>query len=74
MLTIVSVRTNVGGRISSNASLFRSRAYWMSARLSVAPAPRSIVNIDPESFAARSRSRMPRSAPISQCGTRWWGP
>ena len=29
-------------------------------------------NIEPDSFAARSRSRMPSSAPMSQCGTRWW--
>ena len=37
VLTIVSVRTSVGGRISSKASLFRSSANWMSARLSLAP-------------------------------------
>jgi ABC-2 type transport system ATP-binding protein len=30
------------------------------------------VNIAPEIFTARSLSRMPSSAPISQCGTRWW--
>ena len=37
MLIIVSVRTRVGGLISSYASLFRSSANWISARLNIAP-------------------------------------
>ena len=63
--------TSEGGRISSKASALRSRASWQSARASVAPRPRCIVNIDPAIFVARSLSRMPSAAPVSQCGTRW---
>ena len=74
MAVSVSVSTSVGGRISSNASALRSSASWHSARHRVAPAPRSIVNIEPEIFTARSLSRIPSCSPISQCGTRWCSP
>ena len=67
----VAVVTSDGGRISSKASALRSRASWHSARPIVAPSPRVIVNIDPLILIARSLSRMPRAAPVSQCGTRW---
>ena len=73
MAVRVAVVTSDGGRISSKASALRSRASWHKPRLTVAPSPRSIVNIEPEIFTARSPSMMPRAVPISQCGTRWWG-
>ncbi len=44
------------------------------ARSSRAPQPRYMVNIEPDILAARSLSRMPSSAPISQWGTRWCSP
>ena len=62
--------TSDGGRISSKASALRSRASWQSARPSVAPAPRVITNIEPLTLIARSMSRIPSAAPVSQCGTR----
>ena len=68
----VAVVTSDGGRISSNASALRSRASWQSARASVAPRPRCMVNIAPLILIARSLSRIPSAAPVSQCGTRWW--
>jgi hypothetical protein len=40
---------------------------WMSDRSSRAAAPMSTVKRDPESFAARSKSRMPSATPRSQC-------
>ena len=39
-----------------------------SARESRAPFPRNTAKRLPESFAARSKSRMPSASPISQCG------
>ncbi len=69
--TIVSVRTNVGGRTSSYRSTLRSMASWHRARTRAAPAPRYMTNIEPDSFTARSTSRMPSCSPTSQCGTRW---
>ena len=44
------------------------------ARSRRAPQPRYITNIEPEIFAARSKSNSPSCSPISQWGTRWWGP
>ena len=67
----VAVETSDGGRISSKASALRSSASWQRARARVAPGPRTMVNIEPLIFVARSGSRMPSSAPMSQCGTRW---
>ena len=40
----------------------------MSARASRAPAPVSTANRAPASLTPRSKSRMPRAGPISQCG------
>ena len=68
----VAVVTSDGGRISSKASALRSRASWHRARPIVAPRPRVIVNIAPLTLIARSLSRMPRAAPVSQCGTWRW--
>ena len=70
MAVSVALVTSDGGRISSKASALRSSPYWQSARLSVAPAPRCIVNIAPEIFVARSLSRMPSAVAVSQWGTR----
>ena len=69
--TMVSVSTMVGGRTSSNSSAWRSRANEVRARSNRAPSPRYSGNIDPDSLAPRSMSSRPRSAPISQWGTRW---
>ena len=44
------------------------------ARSSRAPQPLYIENIEPEIRTARSGSRMPSAAPMSQWGTRWWSP
>ena len=41
---------------------------WISARSSRAPAPQFTTKRAPETFAARSKSRMPSAVPTSQCG------